>query len=204
MPRKPKPSKASKASKAGKKSAATSRYETEIEPYAHFNWKMNALSVTAHPAFLRKGSEYVRSEDGSYSVRYAHPNRIIYALQKLTAVPSKGTDLWPLVKANDPEALREVSRAIKSTYNETIYSDGELDWPQDPNPYEVRESRPLIVCTMEKEPRTVPFPDVGLYERIVSPPPPSTSARSGELPSARIYARTHKIQDQSEITRYRL
>jgi hypothetical protein len=195
MQRKPKPSKASKASKAGKKSAATSRYETEIEPYAHFNWKMNALSVTAHPAFLREGSEYVRSEDGSYIGRYAHPDRIIPALQKLTAPTIEGTDIWPLVQANDPEALRKVSRAIQSTYNE----EGEPNLPEQLDSYEVRGSRALIICTRHQVPRTVPYPDAGLYKRIVSPPPLSNSARSGVLPSARIVARPHKTKDKSKI-----
>jgi hypothetical protein len=196
MPRKPKSkSKISGASRTGKQRPSTTRYELAAKPYASFDRPTDTLSVTAQPAFLRDDGGWIQ-KDGQYIPRYAQPNSIIYALQDVTAPTREGTDIWPLVQANDPEALSELSRAIEATYN-----DRETDWAQRPYDEKVRGSQTFIIRTMEPEPRSVPFPETGLYERIIPPPGSANPATSGKLPSAGVFIRLDKNREGCRISR---
>jgi len=122
----------SRSLKASNGPPTTTRYETAVEPYVNLNDKTGILSITAHSAFLRDDKGHVISEDGSYVQRYPHRNRIIRALQDVTAPIRKGTDLWLRLQAGETEALGEVSRAIKATY------DHEYDGPEPPDNDKVR------------------------------------------------------------------
>ena len=183
----------SKASKATESAPETARYEVSREPYIHYNSFTNTLMITAHPAYLRVGEKYVTSKDGSYISRSTQPDRIIHALQKVTDTNKDGPDLWPLIQAGDPEALLEVRRAIKESY------DPDFDLSDRQPDTLVRKCAPFIICTPEQNRSTVPHSEIGLFTSAYS-----NSANSEKLPTSQITVRPSKTGDKSRIARIKL
>jgi len=86
------------------------------EPYIDYNPEIDVLCITAGTAFQHDADGEVVYIEGRYASRWPRTNAITYALERVLYYFT--ADEWERVKANDPEQLSKISRAIKETYEQ--------------------------------------------------------------------------------------